>query len=145
MVLTERRKAAVFIILLAMLLTAIVLSAGATPSPFAQTKIKDPTDISEFLGSFDWTCDLTALTEQKTVLPQQFDDTFIAYNAIQLQQGCDLSRYAGKEATVYTLPITNYPDYTGNVLATVLVYRGRIIGGDIHAAAMDGFMHGFKK
>ena len=145
MVLTERRKASLFIIMLALVLTGIVLSAGAPPSPFSHKKITDTNDIPAFLGSFNWSCDVLQCTEQKTVLPQQFDDTFIAYNAIQLQQGCDLTKYAGKEVTVYTLPVTNYPDYGGNVLATIIVYRGKVIGGDIHAAAMDGFMHGFKK
>ena len=80
------------------------------------------------------------MTEQTTVLPEQFDDTFIAYNAIQLKQNCDLTKFAGKNVTVYTVPITNYTETTDTVLATVIVYKGKVIGGDLHAAAMDGFM-----
>ena len=140
----ERQKAVLFILFLALVLTGIVLSAGLPTSPFHNDTIKSPNDLSDFLQTLNWSCDTSQITEQITILPTEFDDTFIAYNAIQIQQGCDLTPYAGKEVTVYTLPITNYPDYSDKVLATVIVYRGKVIGGDIHAAAMDGFMHGLK-
>ena len=140
MVTTDRRKAAIYVILLAVILAGLVLSAGSDADGFHGTKVKTSDDLSVFLASLGWECDITAVTEQTTILPEQFDETFIAYNAIQLKQNCDLSQYAGKEVTVYTVPIINYTDSTDTVLTTVIVYRGKVIGGDIHAAAMDGFM-----
>ena len=136
----RRRKATILIAVLSFILIVLVLGAGAEPSGFHGYKIRSAEDIPPFLQALGWECDPSALSEQKAVLPKQFDETFIAYNAIQLQQGCDLSAYAGKEVTVYTLPILNYPDETETVLATVIVYKNHIIGGDLHAAAMDGFM-----
>ena len=40
--------------------------------------------------------------------------------------------------------MTNYEGATGTVLAQLFVYRNRVIGGDIHATAMGGFMHGLR-
>lgn len=140
MAIQERRKSALYVIVLCAVLIGLVLTAGNEQSGFHGVKIKNTEDLTAFLSSLGWECDLTNLTEQNTVLPEQFDDTYIAYNAIQLKQSCDLTRYAGKKVTVYTLPILNYPNTTETVLATVIVYRGKVIGGDIHAAAMDGFM-----
>lgn len=40
--------------------------------------------------------------------------------------------------------MTNYEGSTDTVLAQLFVYRNRVIGGDIHATAMDGFMHGLR-
>ena len=43
-----------------------------------------------------------------------------------------------------TYRVTNYECSTDTVLAQLFVYRNRVIGGDIHATAMDGFMHGLR-
>ena len=45
---------------------------------------------------------------------------------------------------VYTYRVTNYAGTSDTVLAQLFVYRNRVIGGDIHATAMDGFMHGLR-
>ena len=135
-----RKKAALYVVFLAVIFIALVLSAGGNEDGFSNTKIRSTDDLSAFLLSLGWECDTSRLTEQSTVLPRQFDETFIAYNAIQLKQNCDLTHYAGKEVTVFTVPILNYTDSNESVLATVIVYRGKVIGGDIHAAAMDGFI-----
>ena len=44
----------------------------------------------------------------------------------------------------YCYNITNYPDYDGEVTATLLVYRNKVIGGDISSADVNGFTHGFR-
>ena len=51
----------------------------------------------------------------------------------------------GKDVTRYTFTITNYPNYEGTVLANVLVYRNRVIGGDICSADVSGFVQGFER
>lgn len=140
MVVKERKKGARYIIILAALSIGLVLAAANEQSSIGAPKINNTEDLKAFLLTLGWECDITNLSEQTTVLPEQFDDTFIAYNAIQLKQNCDLTKFAGKNVTVYTVPITNYTETTDTVLATVIVYKGKVIGGDLHAAAMDGFM-----
>lgn len=49
----------------------------------------------------------------------------------------------GKTVKRYTYIIHNYPDETDQVRANLLVYDGKVIGGDICTLALDGFMHGF--
>ena len=69
---------------------------------------------------------------------------YAAYNELQKEQGLNLSRYKGKDVTRYTFAITNYKDYEGTVYANVLVYRNRVIGGDVCSADVSGFVHGFE-
>ena len=83
-------------------------------------------------------------TAQEIVIPRVFNGVFGDYNALQKQQGFDLSTYAGETCTAYTYRVTNYEGSTDTVLAQLFVYRNRVIGGDIHATAMDGFMHGLR-
>ena len=85
-------------------------------------------------------------TEQRdVVVPYEFNDVYLNYNAIQKNQGFDLSNYCGCRATQYCYEITNYDGYDKTVYAHILVFEGKIIGGDIAAAELNGFMHGFKK
>ena len=68
---------------------------------------------------------------------------FEKYNEIQKQQGCDLSKYAGKRCKRYTYVIENYPGQAEGVRANILVYKNKVIGGDVCSVELDGFMHGF--
>jgi len=65
------------------------------------------------------------------VIPRVFSGVFSDYNALQKQQGFDLSTYAGETCTAYTYRVTNYEGSTDTVLAQLFVYRNRVIGGDI--------------
>ena len=91
-----------------------------------------------------WEADPATETAQEIVLPRTLDGVFGDYNALQKQQGFDLSIYAGETCSVYTYRVTNYAGTSDTVLAQLFVYRNRVIGGDIHATAMDGFMHGLR-
>ena len=97
-----------------------------------------------YLRALGWEADPATETTQEIVLPRTFDGVFGDYNALQKQQGFDLSIYAGETCSVYTYRVTNYAGTSDTVLAQLFVYRNRVIGGDIHATAMDGFMHGLR-
>ena len=64
------------------------------------------------------------------------------YNQVQKAQGCDLSKYGGKKCKRYTYVVKNYPDHPENVRANLLVYKNKLIGGDICSLELDGFLHG---
>lgn len=97
-----------------------------------------------FLAGFGWEIDEGAAEQEEVVIPARFDAVYEDYNTIQKQQGLNLERYRGKHVMRYTYPVTNYPDYDGTVLATLLVYKDRVIGGDLCSASADGFAHGWK-
>lgn len=107
--------------------------------------IKTAEDRVDFLAQFGWTVNPTPTEEAEVTIPAEFDKVFAGYNEIQKAQGLDLGRYKNKKVMRYTYEITNYPDYEGRVLANVLVYRNRVIGGDICSADVHGFIHGFEK
>ncbi len=108
-------------------------------------KIKTNEDRVAFLAQFGWEVDPEPAEEATVTIPSEFDRVFVSYNELQKRQGLDLSRYKRKEMTRYTYIVKNYPDYDGVVYANLLVYRNKVVGGDICSADVNGFLHGFKK
>lgn len=136
-----KKKSALFMLLLGILLVITVLLASFNENPFSEYKIDSHEDVSAFLSELGWECEIQEISEQASVLPEQFDTVLSDYNTLQLRQGCDLTKYAGQEIIIYTVPILNYSNSAENIYATIMVHKGRIIGGDIHSADLNGFMH----
>ena len=108
-------------------------------------KVKSADDAAGFLTQFGWVVDAGSAEAREVTIPAEFDKIFAGYNEMQKSQGLDLSKYKKKAVTRYTFTVTNYEDYEGAVYANVLVYRNRVIGGDICSADVNGFIHGFEK
>ena len=108
------------------------------------SKIKTDEDRIAFLGQFGWEVKPTAVEVKETKIPKEFDNVFSTYNELQKRQGLDLSKYKKKNVQRYTYEITNYEGYDGTVYANILVYRNKVIGGDVCSADVKGFMHGFE-
>ena len=113
-------------------------------------KVKSADDAAGFLGQFGWVVDAGSAETAQVTIPAEFDKIFSGYNEMQKAQGLDLVKYKKKEITRYTFRVTNYQNaqgqsYDGVVYANVLVYRQRVIGGDICSANVSGFIHGFQK
>ena len=106
-------------------------------------KIKTNEDRVNFLSQFGWTVKTDPIDEAEITIPAEFDKVFAGYNEIQKSEGLDLGKYKKKDMMRYTYEVTNYPSYDGRVLANVLVYRNKVVGGDICSAELDGFIHGF--
>ena len=107
-------------------------------------KIKDNEARLEFINQFGWTVNPTPTEEVEVSVPEEFDKVFAGYNEIQRRQGLDLAKYKNKRVMRYTYEVTNYPGYTGKVYLNMLVYRNRVIGGDVCSADVNGFIHGFE-
>ena len=113
---------------------------------YTYEKVKSEDDAERFLAQFGWIVDATPLEVSEVTMPDEFDKIFAAYNEIQKEQGLNLVKYKRKKLTRYTFEVTNYEGYDGKVLANVLVYRKKVIGGDICSAEItDGFVQGFEK
>ena len=135
---------AVLIALIALVPTYADDESEAVAS-YSYEKVKCEDDAEQFLAQFGWIVDATPLEVTEVTMPDEFDKIFAAYNEIQKRQGLDLAKYKRKKLTRYTFLVTNYENYDRRVLATVLVYRGNVVGGDICSADVDGFVHGFEK
>ena len=108
-------------------------------------KIKTNEDRVKFLSQFGWQVNQDPIETSEVTIPSSFDRVFASYNEIQKQQGLDLTKYKNKEVMRYTYEITNYQGYEGTVYVTVIVYRNKVIGGDVCSADVKGFIHGFAK
>lgn len=106
------------------------------------SKIKTNEQRVALLESYGWQVDPEPRSEREVQIPKTFDDTYQAYNAIQLEQGLDLTPYQGKRATLYTYELTAYPTGEQGVIANLLIRRNRLIAADISSAEADGFVHG---
>lgn len=84
-------------------------------------------------------------TTKSVNIPEKFYDVYEKYNALQQQANYDLSLYKGCEVTIYTYTVNPPPDYTGECVVNLIVYKDRIIGGDVSATALGGFMLPLKK
>ncbi len=146
---TVRLAAVVCVAVVLLLGLAIVADAGGIPEETVETisysKIRTDEDRLSFLASLGWQTSGMATEEERFTLPETFDRVLLGYNEIQRDQGLDLSHYHGKRVTRYTYEITNYPDYEGKVYANLIVYRNKIIAGDISSADPMGFVRGLEK
>ena len=126
---------------------APVAAAGEAPESesFNYEGIRTAEDRIAFLSQFGWEVDPTALEETTVRIPKEFDKVFAAYNELQREQGLDLTSHGGRTVERYTYRITNYAGYEGEVHANLLIFRGRVIGGDICSADASGFLQGFSR
>ena len=93
------------------------------------------------IKSFGWEVDTTSETGENVFIPYEFDDVYNRYNKIQKLSGFDLENYQGKAVKRYTFRVLNFPNHPEeDVLVNILVYDGRLIGGDCMTVALDGFM-----
>ena len=107
--------------------------------------VKNADDGIKFLEQYGWTVDENPIEECDITIPKEFDKVMTTYNEIQKQQGLDLIKYQRKTAKRYTYKVTNYPDYEGTVYANIIVYRDRVIAGDICSADSRGFIQTLSK
>lgn len=129
--------------LLLLLLLLIGRSAG-NGALFTGGRVSSTEDRVGFLADCGWTVDADSEQVQVIHIPEAFPPVYEDYNELQLQQGWDLHDYAGRDCDLYTYEVTNWPDESQNVLANLYVYRGRVIGGDVHSTNLDGFMIALK-
>ena len=97
-----------------------------------------------YLQSFGWQVQETPTETQEVRIPEEFNEVFTRYNQLQQSMGFDLSDYAGKSAKRYVYAVTNHPSGNPDYYATVLIYKNKIIGGDVTSTAQGGKMHGFE-
>lgn len=95
-----------------------------------------------FLAQYGWEVEEEPVEIRDVTIPEEFDQVYEQYNEVQKSQGMDLAPYAGKTCRQWIYRVNNYPE-EGTVQATILVYEGQIVGGDISSTELDGFLCGF--
>lgn len=138
-----------FIVISVVCLFVLARDSGETVDKNNTLSIKAATheDRMSFLSQFGWDVDEEPIEVTEVIIPAEFDDVYTNYNAIQTAQGFDLTVYAGMRVKRWTYAVKNYAGYENKncVRVNVLVYDGKVIGGDVCSVELDGFMHGFEK
>lgn len=141
------KKIGILLAAVAAVILAIVLlfGGGGDAAPTGTTAVSNNDARVKFLTDFGWQVNTSPTESSQVKIPQEQGEVFQRYNALQKSQGYDLSQYAGKNVMRYVYKITNFPDATEPVYATVLVYKNQVIGGDITDTSAKGVIQGFKK
>lgn len=120
---------------------ALTLGRRAVSTAAEVSGIRDNEDRVAYLSGLGWQTSAEPISTQELLIPEAFDDSYASYLALQSQQGFDLTQYCGKRVKRYVYEITNYPTGEAGVQAALLVYKNKVIGGQVQAA--DGsFLHG---
>lgn len=90
---------------------------------------------TQFLKDLGFSPDESSEEHEDVTIPTVFGDVYTRYNELQKQSGGDLSLYKGARCTRYT-----YIDSVSGEHLDLLVYNGKIIGGDVCTVALDGEM-----
>ncbi len=145
----KRKIIAVLAAVLVVVTAAVVLVKLTRSAPAAESEGKKYSlaagtneERVAFFQQFGWEVKPNPVVATDVAIPQKFDDVYVKYNNIQQEQGLDLTPYAGRACKQWVYEITNYPEQEV-MRGTILVYQGRVIGGDLCTPALDGFMTGF--
>ena len=76
-------------------------------------------------------------TLQEVYVPVTFNDRYEQYNQLQKAQGLDLEPYKGEKCRLYMYLLADFEAENEQAFMSVMVYRDRVIGGDI-SALKDG-------
>ena len=146
---SRKRLILALAVLLVAVTVVVALAAvhGAEPTAVSGGKkyslsAEDNEKRAAFFGQFGWQAKSEPVGTGEVAIPEKFDDVYTKYNNIQKEQGLDLQPYAGKTCQKWVYEITNYPGQK-TMRGTLLVYGGRVVGGDLSTPALDGFMTGF--
>ena len=114
-------------------------SAAALPSPKG---VRSNQDRIDYLSAYGWQVSEEPLATQELLIPEEMDDSYTEYLALQNGQGFDLQKYAGKRVKRYTYEVLNYPTGETGVQANLLICKNTVIGGEVLSPQLDGFLHG---
>lgn len=117
------------------------LSGGSTPA------VGTKEERICFLKSLGWEIDPESERERDVIIPETFDEIYENYNELQKKAGFDLADYKGKTVKKYSYIILNYPSAEKDdiIKLDLLVFDGRVIGGDIYSPRLDGFIIGLEE
>lgn len=146
MILTAKvdlKKIMIVLLAIAAGLTALILLFGGRGS--TPTAALDRNDSRvKFLESFGWQVTPAPKESTQVRIPKEPGKMFRRYNMLQKSHGYDLSKYAGKKVMRYVYEVTNFPGAQEPVYATILVYKNKIIGGDVTDTSAKGKVRPFQ-
>ena len=142
--LNKKKAALIFAAVVMVIAVIVVLFSGNHATATVSPNVSSNDARVEFLKGFGWEVTTSPVESGQVKVPKNPSEIFDRYNALQKSQGYDLSDYAGKTVMRYVYEIKNFPDATEPVYATILVYKNKIIGGDVTDTSAKGKIQGFE-
>ena len=118
------------------LATALVVTLGdrAVTTAAEHSSVRSNEDRIAYLAELGWqVSDQPAMIEE-LMIPETFGESYDEYLVLQSRQGFDLTKFTGKRVKRYVYDITNDPDANLPMQAALLVYKNKVIGGQLQAA-----------
>lgn len=148
---TSKAKIAALVLAVAVGIIAMVMIIGKGNKPVVTDdtainyKAESAAERAAFLSQFGWKISEDPVEVSEVIIPENFDDGYTEYAAMNKAQGLDLEPFKGVRAKRWTYSILNYPglENSGSVQANLLIYDGRVIGGDVCSLEQGGFISGF--
>ena len=94
----------------------------------------------EYIAGLEISLSQEPAVVRNIIIPSQFSDVYSRYNDLQKQAGFDLWSYRGEYAVQYSYKATGFENDT--VKVNLILYKDKLIGGDISSTRLDGFMTG---
>lgn len=139
----DKRKLLIALAAVLAAIAGLLLLGRDDAQPTANLTAADTNDARvKFLTELGWEVTASPAEATEVRIPREADEVFSRYNELQKNQGYDLTKYAGKKVMRYVYQINNFPDAKEPVYATLLVYKDRIIGGDITDTTPGGRVQG---
>lgn len=135
----------VLVISAVIILVAVVFAVIAGGNSKVTYTMKNEEQRQDFLKKMGWEVSEEYTECKVVIIPEKFNKVYQSYNNLQKEQGFDLEKLRGKTVEVYTYEVYNYPGHEKNMVATLMVYEGELVGGDVACIELDGFMQGLKK
>ena len=142
----DAKKIAIILAAIAGVILAFILLFGGDDS--AQTAAGNLASNDarvEYLMGLGWEVHASPVESGQVRIPKESTEVYDRYNDLQKMQGFDLTNFAGKTVMRYVYKVTNYPNSTEPVYATLLIYKNQVIGGDITDTAPNGAIRGLLK
>lgn len=148
---TSKAKIAALLIGVCAVIIALFLVIGRGKRPVADDsavnyKASTAAERTAFLSQFGWKISEDPVEICEVIIPEDFEAGYSEYAEMNKAQGFDLEPYKGMRAKKWTYDILNYPgleNKSGIIQANILIFEGRVIGGDICSLEEGGFINGF--
>lgn len=110
---------------------------------FSSSKVSDKNGDThkkriDYINSLNYEVNEETVTSEQIIIPYVFSNVYNNYNVLQNKAGYNLLEYKGKTITKYCYEISNLGKE--NYYLNLLVFDGKIIGGDICSTSIKGEM-----
>ena len=139
-----RKKTLILLLLIGILLMLFITAR----SVFCKDEAPDLNTVEgreAYLKALGWEIDRDSESFRSVVVPRKLEGIMAQYNKIQLRQGYDLNKHLGQSCKQYCYDVKNYPGGQGKVIVSLYIQDGKVIAGDVHSTAINGFMHGLSR